>query len=343
MVFMNKEVLVAIIIGIVLGLGGALYLNKQKLFSNTPVSSVATTQVKILTKAKETSLITYKGLPANNAIVTKGTLSVEGNSKDFNLLVAANELGVTTKELKKQDNFKLNVDLKPGLNRLLMVAHGPQKENEKLKVMTLYYLKEVTPISSSDDEEEREATDEAALLKERLEKKVMELRRNAKQAYTGKVKSISDKEAVIDDSGTERKIALEPEVTRYYEIDGEGMTDLEEGDIEKGDTITTFISDIAGDKKSYTVYREPSVLPLYGKVSNVDTANYQVSIINFDKATYKVDVETSTVQSLYDLATHEIEKYGFSKLKIADHIYAVINQNDTVYSFDEYLVLQPKE
>ena len=139
------------------------------------------------------------------------------------------------------------------------------------------------------------------------------------------------------------KVIIEPEVTKFYDATGIKLADGVVTDVKKGTHVTVFLSDIAGETKSYTVYIEPNALLVAGKISNIADSGFTLTLVNYDKTTVKADVESLTAQSAYTLTTTDTAKYGFSKLKIGDDIFAVLNVNsDNSYTIDHYLVVNQK-
>lgn len=337
---MNKEVLIAIVIGVLLGLAGALYLNTRHSFTLPSKPALTGKKVQIVTKPKNELNVRFDTLPRINEILTKTPFEIKGFNRGFDLLVAANTSGIKTLRLKKSGPFKLTVELSPGFNRIILNAHAGK--TVQVKVINVFYFKKRAVVPTPTLAEEAEATNEAAILKKKLEQKVFELRSTAKKAVYGLVKTIDGKELAIVSEGKTYKVALEPEVTDFFQVDGVGVQEASFEDIAKNDTVTAFVSQIGDEEKSYTVYRESSRALFAGKVSNINTATYQVSLVNFDKTTHDIDVENGSVQKVYNMTTDTTERFGFSKLEVGDYIYAIADMADKNYFFEEYIMIRTK-
>lgn len=334
---MNKELLVAIGIGALLGLGVAIYLNNVPT-GKTPSVQVNSEQISVTPKKLTNKQTVFKDIPRPNEVRTKGTLSIKGESSDDTTLFIQT-IQETIPVTVKNSVFSKDVTLKPGYNEIIISSK--RKNGDQVKVLKFFYLQQqaaVTPLPT-----EAQATSEAALLKQKLEKKVLELRANAQKAFYGTIQSIGEKELLLKNDADSLKVALEPEVTKFYGVEGTELEEIEVTDLEKGDLITVFLSDIGGEVKSYTMYREPKSVLVAGKLSNITDANYELTMINYEKTTLKADIDTGTQQQAYSIASKETVKYGFSKLKIGDAIFAVLNPNpDKSYTLERYLVVNEK-
>ncbi|MFA6005980.1 MAG: hypothetical protein WC775_05885 [Patescibacteria group bacterium] len=334
---MNKELLVAIGIGALLGLGVAVYFNNVPSSKGTTMQT-STARITLTPKALAGKQTVFKNLPKPNEINTTGKITVQGTAED-GTTIFVQTLSETTPLVVKKGAFSSEVSLKPGYNEIVISTH--KKTNDQVKVLKLFYFQKNIELTSAP--KEPQATSEAELLKDKLEKKVLELRENIKQAFYGVVQSVNTKEMVLKNDNDSLKVILEPEVTKFYNSTGLELENEDVENIEKGSLVTVFLSDIAGEMKSYTVYHEPDSLLVAGKISNVAETGFEVTLVNYDKTTVKADVESSTAQSSYLLPTGETEKYGFSKLKIGDDIFAVLNSNpDDTYAIDHYLVVNRK-
>jgi hypothetical protein len=334
---MNKELLVAIGIGALLGLGVAIYFNNVPSSKGTTMQA-NTVQITVTPKTLTAQQTVFKNLPTSNDINTTGKLTVGGTTEDGTTLFVQT-LSETTPITVQKGVFSSRIVLKPGYNELIISTH--KKTSDQVKVLKLFYFQKesvLTPVPS-----QAEATSEAELLKGKLEKKVMELRENIKKAFYGTVQTINEKEIVLKNDTDSLKVVLEPEVTKFYNATGTKLSDAVITDIKKGTPVTVFLSDIAGETKSYTVYIESNSVLVAGKISNIDTEEYVVTMVNYDKTTVKADVDSSTTQLSYLISTGETTKYGFSKLKIGDDIFAVLNPNtDNTYVLDHYLEVNKK-
>ena len=331
---MNKEVIVAIVIGVSLGIGGALIFGNLKPKHTNQELTVKTANITPKVTTQETQFATFKKLPKDNSIYNEGTIIIAGKADSSVLVFAANL--VETKHLPiKNKQFSESLNLKPGLNEI--VLYEINGDNDQTQILPIYYFK---PNQGKVENEKEEATREADVLKEKLEAEALKLRDEPKQAINGQVKTINDKEISLKVGSNTKKIALEPEITNFYQAQGTELEEVGLGDINKGDTVTVFISEIAGDNISYTVYREPNQELSVGKISNVDENNYQVTILNFDKSTISADIETDTSQRQFNSKTKKTSKAGFSDLQIGRRIITTLFGGENDKSVSAYLIIK---
>src|SRR3989339_61188 len=334
---MNKEAIVAIIIGVALGLFGAIYFSNFRTIPKGPSNKPQTFNTANLTPRttdKSTKLAQFDKLPVNGALLTNKILVIQGQAdKNSNLLIA-DQLEIRPITIRG-NQFKQELQLKPGLNEIALFELNGEKE--QLKVLKLYYLQTQNIDVSSD---QSEATDEADVLKQKLEEKVLQLRNNPKRVISGPIKAIGEKSLTLGIGTDSIKVTVEPEITNFFNVSGYDLETISFADLQKGERVTAFVSDIGGDQISYTVYQEPALTVAAGKVSNIDEDNYEVTIIDFDKSSFGADIQVSTIQNLYNLKSQKIEKAGFSKLAIGQRIFAILSGTKGDYSIDEYLILQ---
>lgn len=333
---MNKEAIIAIVIGVILGLFGAVYFsNFGKLPKNTTNTSANFQATGLTPRAtgKSVVLATFNNLPKNNALLTKNSFTISGKAELSSHLFLVNQLELTPIKINKT-GFEQSLKLKPGLNEIVFFELNQDKE--QLKVLKVFYFEAQ---NSTIKTTEKEASQEADLLKEKLEDKVLELRNSPKRVVSGEVKSINDKIVTIANGSQIEKITVEPEITNFFSVNAYQLEPVEFNDLDKGQIITAFISDIGGEEISYTVYQEPQITVAAGKVSNIDEDNYQITIIDYDKSSYGADIQVATTQNLYNLKSRQIEKAGFSKLAIGQRILAILSGTKGNYSVDEYTIL----
>lgn len=331
---MNREVIVAIVIGIVLGIGGALIFGNLKPKHTNEGLTIKTANITPKVTTQNTQFASYKKLPKDNTIFNKNKLAIAGEAEPGVLIFAANLM--ETKHIPvKNKQFSDSLSLKPGLNEIIL--YEVNGDNDQTQTLPVYYFQSNQNITV---ESEEEASSEADVLKEKLESEALELRNKPKQALSGEVKSINDKEITLQIKSKTQKIALEPEITDFYQVSGSELEEIGLDEVGTGDLVTAFISEIAGDNISYTVYLEPNQEVIVGKISNVDEDNYQVTILNFDKSTHSADVETNTTQRQFNLKTKKTAKAGFSDLAIGHRIIATLYGDENARSMAEYLVIK---
>ena len=334
---MNKEALIAIIIGVSLGLFGAVYFSNFGKPSQKPTNPNSTFQTKNLTPrtgAKSAKLAEFTNLPKNNALLNKNTLNIAGTAEKTSHLFWGNQLELSTIKITN-NKFNQTIKLKPGLNEIVFFELNSDKE--QLKVLKVFYFQAQNTNLKTDSDE---ATKEADVLKEKLEDKVLELRNSPKRVVSGQIKTIKDKVLTITSGSEVIKVTVEPEITNFYSLNNYNLEAIEFENLQTNDLITAFISDIGGEEISYTLYQEPLITVAAGKISNIDEDNYKMTIIDYDKSSFGADVQVNTIQNAYNLKSRLVEKSGFSKLTIGQRIFAIISGTKGNYSLDEYLIIQ---
>ncbi len=167
----------------------------------------------------------------------------------------------------------------------------------------------------------------AQILKDKIATKVAELSKQADMVVTGIIKSIDDNNIVIvDDSKHETTITTDEVLTTYKETSIGSADELERDSLEKNDYIVVSGKKIDNDLASSKVYLQKQYIVATGQITEVDEANFTVSVVTVEKDAYVLDVEKSTVTQIMDTDTLELVKAGFSKLKIGDNVHFVIQK-----------------
>ncbi len=324
---MNKEAVVAILIGVGLGLFGAVFFsNFGKSFVSTNTGAGNTLKTIGLTPRptiKTAALASFSKLPENNALLTSDGFYIEGKADSSSRLLLANQLELTPLKIVKS-NFRYWLKLKPGANKIVFLELNQDKE--QLKVLKVFYLQLPGGNLKTD---KKEATKEADLLKEKLEDKV-----------SGEIKSVSGKTVTMANGAGVEKIMVEPEITNFFRVNGYSLEPIEFEALKAGQNMTAFISDIGGEQISYTVYQEPDLNVAVGKISNIDDKNYKLTLVDYDKSSFGVDIQTDTTQRLYNLKSGRVEKAGFSKLAIGQRFLTILSGSKGSYSAYEYLAIE---
>ena len=161
---MNKELIVAIGIGGLLGLGVAVIFNNLPTSKSTRVR-VSTAQISITPKDLSTKQTIFNNLPKPNEIRTKGILAIKGESTNDSILFVQT-LTDTIPILVKNGVFAKDITLKPGYNEIVITSK--RKNIDQTKVLKFFYLQPAANTVAFVTEVE--ATSEAAMLKQKLEK-----------------------------------------------------------------------------------------------------------------------------------------------------------------------------
>ena len=171
---MNKELLVAIGIGALLGLGVAIYFNSVPSSKGTTMQA-STAQITITPKSLSAKQAVFKNLPKSYEINTTGKITVQGTAENGTFLFVQT-LASTTPITVQKGVFSSDITLKPGYNEIVINTH--KKTNDQVKVLKLFYFQKasvLTPVPS-----QPQATSEAGLLKDKLEKSFSEVNEIAK-------------------------------------------------------------------------------------------------------------------------------------------------------------------
>jgi len=297
-----------------------------------------TIEISQLPSPKIQILAKIDGLPNALSVYTKPSLALSVTPTEdvvmvFHSLVSS-EVAASGKA------FIQKVPLKAGYNELVIGQLG--KKNDNTTTSRFFYLPQdrVASAASILDESNKDATSEADAVKQKLEKQVLELRYNAKKALFGTVTAITPSQVTLTVDGARKTVKLEPEVTRFHDVDSDGVVeDIEVTDIKAGDVVTVFISVLANEEKSYTVYYEPQQRLVVGKIAEVLASDYSLSVVGLNKSTTSYDVESSTLQQIFDTKTKKIGKSGFSQLTVGTHLYAVVDGIEKGTSLSRYLAI----
>lgn len=320
---MNKEVGIAIAIGVIIGAVVAAFLNRQALpFFRGSVPKSVTSTITALPSQSVIKKTVFVGIDRKGAVVNDEYIQVK--------VVASEKTPVVIQTLeevlvRQEKNPTIRVRLKPGYNEIRAVNVADRGTG--VETGTMFYLQNsiiasrTAQIESIAASKSAQASDEAELLKQRLQEKVIALRYNAKKAVYGTVDELAKSVITVTTQSGKKSIVIEPDATRYYQIDGYGVDEIESDDIKKGDTVTVFISTIGDDEKSYTVYREPATRMVTGRIAQIDTTNYQISVLGIDRGSAAYDVETTTQQQIWNPSKKALEKIGFSKLTVGDRFF----------------------
>ena len=136
---------------------------------NTNALSLNSVDVSPKLTSKSRQLGSFDNLPEQGRLFTQNSFKVEGKADNNSVIVAANRVRIMP-IVVKGGSFSEDFRLKPGVNEV--VLYESNKEKEQLKIIKLFYL-ELTKETLSED---KEATDEADILKAKLQAKVLELR-----------------------------------------------------------------------------------------------------------------------------------------------------------------------
>ena len=182
-------------------------------------------------------------------------------------------------------------------------------------------------------------------LKEKVAEKVQELKENNKKAVAGYIKDIKDNTVKITISDrTDVDAEIDETLTSFYDIASGKIQDRKQNDFKVGDYIFVTGPEIGQSLNANEIYKDKEFKVFSGKISEVDSAKFTVSVVSIDKITYTLDIEKGTKQELLNIKTLKTEKIGFSKLKEGDSVHVVVEADpkdpkQTSFSADRLLVI----
>lgn len=164
-------------------------------------------------------------------------------------------------------------------------------------------------------------------LKEKIATKVAEIREKEKSAVSGIVKKIEKNSITLSKASGEQTVAYS-EDTVFYSLKSGSKQEIKASTIKEKDTVTIF-GYFDQSKTSFSakyVYLEDLPLHVRGKVSDIDKANFTITVKE-KQGNVVVDVETYTKTSIYDRNKKSFASGGFSKIKLGDtvHILGMAN------------------
>lgn len=189
---------------------------------------------------------------------------------------------------------------------------------------------------------------DAKALRERLANKVAEITQKNNKAVSGFVKEKQKGSFILvslEDSET--TIKLDDTLTKYYQVAANKRQEIKYDDINKGDFV--IVSGVNSDNAitANFVYIDEVFKIFSGKVTEVDSGNYELKVTTTEKDNYTLSVESSTKQFLLNVKTLELEKSGFSKIKEGDTIHFVYKvtqkDKDSLTVTPQRLVIIPQE
>jgi|GEM_PF-1280796 hypothetical protein len=333
---MKKEVIIAVISGLVLGLIitlGIYTANKslsklktQKKIDaqteNLPSPTLAqTNKILSVTSAEPFDLInqsdlTLSGVAWPQAIVA---LMTETN----NLLTQADSEGI----------FSFQFDLINGFNEITIIATDETSETQTLNLILTYSTSKIeledepvsfSLVSSAYAQEDEEASQSSLTekIKERLQDKNLEIdslqtKTPKKKAYLGVIKSINDKEITVEYKAKSQKLSV---IDNTEVIESKGKVKLDLEDLEVDDFILSlgFIFPDSEALQAHKILRlkEPEPAParqlITGRIEELD-GNKVV-----------VDRKRITIGSKTSLDIKDIEKPTIEDLELDDNLYAIV-------------------
>lgn len=163
--------------------------------------------------------------------------------------------------------------------------------------------------------------------KERVAK-VAEAGRSEQQVVAGNVDLIKDNKLTVTTKDSEiYTVTVEKELTVIYSLINGVKKEKEFNDIVKNDYVIITGPIIDKNVNANSVYIEEKYLLQSGKVTEINSEDFYLNILNVDKENDLVDIETYSKIFLINIKTLENERIGFSKIKVGDTIHIVYKKS----------------
>lgn len=163
--------------------------------------------------------------------------------------------------------------------------------------------------------------DEINTLKEKVASKVAELQLVEKRGIIGMVTDVTGNKITLQDSNSNTKIVDVDELTKFSSPGVKGTFGI--SDISKGTVMSVTGLYNKQSKRILARFINTTTLPVYlsGVITDIDKANYTITIINEKQIKTIIDIENITKTQTYTEADG-LQRIGFSKLKVDERVYA---------------------
>lgn len=191
-------------------------------------------------------------------------------------------------------------------------------------------------------------TKEVQNLKDKLATKVVQLRKANHKAVSGVVDAVNAKTITIKDAaGKSVQVKVDEVLTKSFRISGTTKKEIKNTDVTKGDYII-ITGPVADDTvTANTIYIDEQYIVGSGKITEVNAADFTLSVVSEDKENLTIDVENNTRRLLVDSKTLAKEVIGFTKIKVGDSIHYVLRKTGEEKVKDRYgalrIVIIPQE
>jgi hypothetical protein len=151
-----------------------------------------------------------------------------------------------------------------------------------------------------------------------------ELKKEDQKAYAGTISKI-DGGAVnfTTNDGQALDAKIDDTLTKIYNITGSTKKEIKMSDLEKGDYIVATGPLLNKSVSANFIYRDVEYLVQTGKVTEINSSEYWLKVLNNEKDSITLDFETYTKVQLINIKTLALERSGFSKVKEGDTIHYV--------------------
>lgn len=165
---------------------------------------------------------------------------------------------------------------------------------------------------------------EIQLLKDKLASKVAELEKKEKKAISGFVReNKNNKIALIGLDETSYEVRLDDLLTKVYDIASGQKKEIKTNALVKNDYI--IISGPISDRviTANNIYKDEQFVLGSGDITEVNKTDNFLKIMNSEKETITLDIETDTKRFLTDVKNFTTETVGIAKIKEGDVVHYV--------------------
>ncbi|OGM27326.1 hypothetical protein A3A76_02390 [Candidatus Woesebacteria bacterium RIFCSPLOWO2_01_FULL_39_23] len=329
---MRKEVVFAIIIGILFGLVLAYGIIRANKAINRSATSIST-ENKDLEEPNEptpprTLSITLTE-PEDSSVITENPITVSGITKPNLWVVTSTEDSDSISFTENQGAFSNDIDLVGGLNFITITAIEPSGLSFE-KIIKIVFSSEFTPISTKSS---GEAATESGKSQESSVNEKIENVLNKPRFYSGTITDISNGSIQIKGDAGEIKLISASETKTVFIKLGKTSTKIKMADVAIGDYIIAmgYIKDKGVLDSSRILIASPSQPTkrkvLIGKVMLLDKNSLNIKSTSDDKV---YSVEPGDGINITKGALSDLTKIKFTQIKAGDDILLTGSDNETV-------------
>jgi hypothetical protein len=289
---MRKEILIAIVAGVVFGLVIAFGVWRAN-SALEPSEEIAQEKVEVSDEVAELEenskfMVTLVS-PNENDVVVETPATFSGITKVGSWVVISAEEEDYIIETDKKGAFEQEVDLIGGINQIILQAFDESGASVK-KELTIVFSTEFEKQQDIDREETSESTSSAETeatdtVREKVKEKIKEAQDNPK-AFIGTVTDITEKTLQIKNESEEiQQISFDPEDTSFVKS-GEKTSSIDFEDIGIGDFIVAmgYITNGNGvlETKRVLVLPAPEELKrtvVLGEIASIEKKNVSISSV----------------------------------------------------------------
>lgn len=158
-------------------------------------------------------------------------------------------------------------------------------------------------------------------LKDKIASRVAQLKLVDKRGIIGTVTDVTQTQITLNDTKGNTRFVDVDELTKFSSPSAKSTFGI--SDITKGSTLGILGLYNKESRRILARFVDVLILPVYfsGAVTDLDSKNFNLTILTADKTTYSVDIENVTKTSAYDGTT--LMKSGFSKITVAERVTVV--------------------